>query len=30
MDRLVRLCDHLGMVLAILGFNPIKEPYVTG
>jgi succinoglycan biosynthesis protein ExoM len=30
MNRLMRLCDHLGMVLAILGFNPIKEPYVAG
>jgi glycosyltransferase involved in cell wall biosynthesis len=30
MDTLVRLCDHLGKVLAALGFNPIKEPYVVG
>jgi glycosyltransferase involved in cell wall biosynthesis len=26
---LVKLFDHLGKVLAALGINPIKEPYVT-
>ena len=30
MDLLVRLCDHLGKLLALLGINPIAEPYVTG
>jgi glycosyltransferase involved in cell wall biosynthesis len=30
MDLLVRLCDHLGKILAVLGVNPIKEPYVAG
>lgn len=30
MDLLVRLCDHLGKVLAVLGINPVKEPYVAG
>jgi succinoglycan biosynthesis protein ExoM len=29
MDLLVRLCDHLGKLLAIVGLNPVKEPYVT-
>jgi succinoglycan biosynthesis protein ExoM len=28
-DLLVRLCDHLGRLLALLGFNPVPEPYVT-
>jgi len=29
MDLLVRLCDHLGKVLATVGINPVAEPYVT-
>lgn len=29
MAALVRLCDHLGMLLALVGINPIKEPYIT-
>ena len=29
MTLLVRLFDHLGQLLAFLGINPIKEPYVT-
>jgi hypothetical protein len=29
MKLLVRLCDHLGKLLALVGINPIKEPYVT-
>jgi len=29
MDLLVRLCDHLGKLLALVGINPIHEPYVT-
>lgn len=24
-----KLCDHTGKLLALLGFNPVKEPYVT-
>jgi succinoglycan biosynthesis protein ExoM len=30
MVLLVRLCDHLGKLLALLGMNPIAEPYITG
>jgi glycosyltransferase involved in cell wall biosynthesis len=30
MDLLVRLCDHLGKLLALAGINPIREPYVSG
>ena len=30
MDLLVRLCDHLGKILALLGMNPIPEPYIAG
>jgi succinoglycan biosynthesis protein ExoM len=26
---LVKLCDHLGKLLAVLGINPIREQYVT-
>ena len=26
----IKLCDHLGKLLALFGINPIKEPYVTG
>ena len=29
MSLLVRLFDHLGRLLALLGMNPIREPYVT-
>jgi glycosyltransferase involved in cell wall biosynthesis len=30
MVLLVKLCDHLGKLLVLVGVNPIKEPYVTG
>jgi succinoglycan biosynthesis protein ExoM len=30
MSLLVRLCDHLGKLLALVGINPITDPYVTG
>ncbi len=30
MNLLVRLCDHLGKLLGLLGFNPIAEPYIAG
>jgi len=26
---LVKLCHHLGKILAVLGFNPVRESYVT-
>jgi succinoglycan biosynthesis protein ExoM len=29
MACLVSLCDHLGRLLALLGVNPVTEPYVT-
>ena len=29
MSPLVRLCNHLGKLLASMGINPIGEPYVT-
>lgn len=29
MSVVVRLCDHLGKLLAVLGINVIQEPYVT-
>ena len=29
MTCLVKLCDHLGKLLALAGISPIKEPYVT-
>jgi glycosyltransferase involved in cell wall biosynthesis len=29
MVLLVKLCDHLGRLLAVMGFNPVKEAYVT-
>jgi len=29
MNILVRLCDHLGKLLGVIGINPVKEPYVT-
>ena len=30
MDIAIRLCDHIGRLLAVLGINPVREPYVTG
>jgi glycosyltransferase involved in cell wall biosynthesis len=30
MNLLVRLFDHLGKLLAFVGLNPVKEPYVAG
>jgi glycosyltransferase involved in cell wall biosynthesis len=29
MTLLVKTCDHLGKLLALVGINPIKKPYVT-
>jgi len=29
MSCLIRLCDHLGKLLALVGINPIAQPYVT-
>lgn len=29
-DLLVRLFDHLGKLLAVVGVNPVKDAYVTG
>jgi succinoglycan biosynthesis protein ExoM len=29
MNILVRLCDHLGKLLAVAGINPVKEAYVV-
>ena len=29
MTLLVKMFDHLGKLLAVLGINPIKEQYVT-
>jgi len=29
MGLLVSLCDHLGKLLAVVGINPVTEPYVT-
>lgn len=29
MSFLVRLCDHLGKLLALVGINPVREPYVV-
>jgi len=29
MALLIKLSDHLGRLLALLGFDPIKEPYVV-
>jgi succinoglycan biosynthesis protein ExoM len=26
---LVKLCDHLGMLLALLGITPMQQPYIT-
>ncbi|PYU50401.1 MAG: glycosyltransferase family 2 protein [Acidobacteria bacterium] len=30
MTCLVKLFDHIGRLLAVLGVNPISEPYITG
>lgn len=30
MNVLIRLFDHLGKLLALVGLNPVREPYVTG
>lgn len=29
MTLLVKLCDHMGKLLALVGFDPIKEVYVA-
>jgi hypothetical protein len=29
MALLIKLCDHLGRLLALLGIRVIREPYVT-
>ena len=29
MSLLVKLCAHIGKLLALIGLNPVKEPYVT-
>ena len=29
MTYLVSLCDHLGRLLAVVGINPVRTPYVT-
>jgi hypothetical protein len=29
MPLLVKLCDHLGRLLALVGVNPVREAYVT-
>ena len=29
MSILVRLCDHLGKLLTLVGINPVGEPYVV-
>jgi glycosyltransferase involved in cell wall biosynthesis len=29
MDLLIRLCDHLGKLLAVVGIQAVKEPYVV-
>jgi succinoglycan biosynthesis protein ExoM len=29
MNILVRLCDHLGKLLAVVGISPVNNPYVT-
>lgn len=29
MNLLVRLCDHLGKILAFVGIKPVKSPYLT-
>ena len=29
MTVLIKLCGHVGALLALLGIQPIREPYVT-
>jgi glycosyltransferase involved in cell wall biosynthesis len=29
MNSLVRLCDHLGLLLAVVGISPLRQPYIT-
>ena len=29
MILLIKICDHLGKLLRLFGFNPIKDAYVT-
>jgi hypothetical protein len=29
MSLLVRMCDHMGKLLAVMGINPVQEQYVT-
>jgi hypothetical protein len=29
MNTLIRLCDHVGKCLALLGIRPVKETYIT-
>jgi hypothetical protein len=29
MNLLVRLCDHLGKILAYVGIDPVRSPFVT-
>jgi hypothetical protein len=29
MSMLVKFCDHAGKLMALVGINPIREPYVT-
>lgn len=29
MTLLIRLCDHLGKLLALVGSNTVREPYVV-
>ncbi|HYI93653.1 MAG TPA: glycosyltransferase [Bryobacteraceae bacterium] len=29
MHLLVRICDHLGKLSVVIGFNPVKEQYIT-
>jgi hypothetical protein len=29
MKCLIKLCDHAGRLLAVLGLNPVTEVYVT-
>jgi hypothetical protein len=30
MKVMVKLCDHSGKLLALVGANPIRQPYITG
>jgi hypothetical protein len=29
MSLLVKLCDHLGLLLALVGISPLRQPYIT-